>query len=226
VAGVVRLRPAVTAEEWYAKLAGRLHRYAAKFGIPADEAEELVHDVFLSYLTTRKEIGDPPRWFFGAVRFACLSYIRKRGRIENVETLPERSVDPDEVARIAARELLRTLSDVEQRVLWMQAAEGRKVAEIAERMGRSVSWTEKLLRRAKRDAAELLDPSDDETHRCPACRAAPRADTFAERRRPRRLARRRPASAPGGGRRGRRPASRRDGGAPPRGAGRPCQNSV
>jgi RNA polymerase sigma factor (sigma-70 family) len=176
--GLVQLRTAVTPEEWYLALGSRLQRYAVqKFGIPADDAEGLVHDVFLSFLTPRKPIRDARAWFFGAVSHACRDYLRKQGRVVTGEELPEGSAEPPHVIRIAAREMLRALPPVEREMLWMQFAEGHTVREIATRVGRSVSWTEKRLRQARRKAAEMLG-DDDETNLRPIGIRAPRADTF------------------------------------------------
>jgi DNA-directed RNA polymerase specialized sigma24 family protein len=168
----------VTFDEWYLALSTRLQGYAVqKFGIPADEAEEIVHDVFLSFLAPRKPIRSERSWFFGAVSHACRDYLRKRGRIVSDENLPLGSFEPPYVARVAAREMLRAIDPIHAELLVMQFVNGYTVKEIAAQFRRSVSWTEKRLRRARREAAAVVG-DDDQTHRRLAGRRVRKADTF------------------------------------------------
>jgi RNA polymerase sigma factor (sigma-70 family) len=171
-----------TLEEWYELLSVRLRSHAEKkYGVPIDEAEALVHDVFLSCLDARKgtDIRHPEAWFYAAIRNACADYWRKEGRVADEEP-PERVIDaPDYVARIAAHEILAALTPRERRVLWMQRGEGYRVREIALRIHRSVSFTEKLLRQARLRAAEVAGVADsDDTHRRRVGRGARLADTY------------------------------------------------
>jgi DNA-directed RNA polymerase specialized sigma24 family protein len=168
----------VTFDEWYLALSTRLQGYAVqKFGIPADEAEEIVHDVFLSFFAPRKPIRSERSWFFGAVSHACRDYLRKHGRIVSDENLPMSSFEPPYVARVTAREMLRAIDPIHAELLVMQFVNGYTVKEIAAQFRRSVSWTEKRLRRARREAAAVLG-DDDETHRRPVGRRVRKADTF------------------------------------------------
>ncbi|HEV7764982.1 MAG TPA: RNA polymerase sigma factor, partial [Thermoanaerobaculia bacterium] len=170
----------MTPEEWYLSLANRLQRYAVlKFGIPADDAEGLVHEVFITYLKPPAPIVNARRWFFGAISHACRNYLRKNGRMITGEEIVEEIAEPSHVTRIAVRETLRALPPLERKLLWMQVAEGYTVREIATSIGRSVSFTEKRLRQARLQAADVLEESDDDTHRWLAGRRVSRADTFA-----------------------------------------------
>jgi DNA-directed RNA polymerase specialized sigma24 family protein len=141
-------------EELYRKLTPGLRAYAERLGLPPDEAEGVVHDAFLAYLTAKGPIDDARKWLFGAVRNGAFSKRRKAQRVPPDGRWQE--TNPD--ARIFAYEILRVLAKDERQVLWMKEAEGYRVHEIARRRGRSISWVEKTLRRAreaaKRKAAE------------------------------------------------------------------------
>ena len=52
------------------------HRY----GIPPDEAEAIVHDIFASYLQRRAYVHDERRWLIGAVKNGSKHYLRSRNR--------------------------------------------------------------------------------------------------------------------------------------------------
>ena len=49
-----------------------------RFGVPNDDAEELVHDVFLSFLRRWNLVRDVRPWLIGAICYAC----RHRSRID------------------------------------------------------------------------------------------------------------------------------------------------
>jgi RNA polymerase sigma-70 factor (ECF subfamily) len=149
-------------EDWYTSIAPLLRTIAVrKFGVPRDDAEALVHDVFMSFLQRRDAIGNVRTWFIGAISHACRNYWRKQDRILTGEVV-ERVVEPPEIERVTAHEVLRALPPREQHVLWLRFAEGFTVREVAQAIGRSVSRTEKLLRRARLRAIAVVTPEADE----------------------------------------------------------------
>ena len=153
------------AEELYRTLKPILLRVAiGKFGIPADLAEELVQDVFVSYIRRRPDLLNTQHWFIGAVSNACRHYWR-----QNVRYVPlsdadlANSVIAPDVDRVTAHDSLKGLQERDARILWLRFAEGLTVGEIADALGVSRSRTEKLLRRALQRLAEQLGspPADD-----------------------------------------------------------------
>lgn len=58
-----------------------------RYRVPPDDAEALVHDVFVSYLERRPYIRDVKGWLAGAVGNASKNYLRKRR--PEAELLPE-----------------------------------------------------------------------------------------------------------------------------------------
>src|ERR1051325_3897557 len=150
-------------EEWYVSIAPLLRTIATrKFRVPRDDADALVHDVFISFLR-RRDIDDVRAWFIGAISHACRDYWRKQGRIVTGEAMEERMFEPAEIERVMAHEVLRALTPREQRVLWLRFAEGFTVKEVAHAIGRSVSRTEKLLRRARLRAVAVIAADEEES---------------------------------------------------------------
>src|ERR1051325_7961077 len=150
-------------EEWYVSIAPLLRTIATrKFRVPRDDADALVHDVFISFLR-RRDIDDVRAWFIGAISHACRDYWRKQGRIVTGEAMEERMFEPAEIERVRAHEVLRALTPREQRVLWLRFAEGFTVKEVAHAIGRSVSRTEKLLRRARLRAVAVIAADEEES---------------------------------------------------------------
>ncbi|HEX8616387.1 MAG TPA: sigma-70 family RNA polymerase sigma factor [Thermoanaerobaculia bacterium] len=178
----------MTPEEWYSLLLPLLLRYAErKFGVPAEDAEDIAHDVFLSFLAKRKPVRDPRAYLIGAMSYGCRSYWRKQAR-QAGDARPEERVEPAYVEIITTHQLLRALPARERRVLLLRAA-GYTVKEIAVRIAFSVGGTEKVLRRAMARAAELAE-ADEETERWRVGERPRRADTNPSVPRPRAACRR------------------------------------
>lgn len=65
-------------EEAYLRFAPLLRKVAVKkFGIPAADAEPLVHDVFATYLTNAEEVEQPERYLIGGICNASRNYLRR-----------------------------------------------------------------------------------------------------------------------------------------------------
>ncbi len=65
-------------EEAYLQFAPLLRKIAVrKFGIPAQEAEPLVHDVFATYFTNAGEVNDVGPYLIGGICNAARHYLRR-----------------------------------------------------------------------------------------------------------------------------------------------------
>jgi RNA polymerase sigma-70 factor (ECF subfamily) len=139
-----------------------------KFQVPSVDAEALAHEVFLSYLKRKEEIRDLHRWLVGAICNASRYYWRKRGR--NIEQLDAEFAvarpDPASIdilntlpSRIAAGEVLAGLPPRYQHILKLRYFEGYSIKEIAEHLGVTSKYTQKLVTKCLRRAEELFDPS-------------------------------------------------------------------
>jgi RNA polymerase sigma factor (sigma-70 family) len=138
-----------------------------KFQVPSVDAEALAHDVLLSYLKRKDEIRELHKWLIGAICNASRYYWRQHGR--NIEQLdPEReAVRPDPAsaniletlpARIAAGEALAGLSPRYQHILRLRYYEGYSISEIAEHLGVTAKYTQKLVAKCLRRAEEVFNP--------------------------------------------------------------------
>jgi RNA polymerase sigma factor (sigma-70 family) len=139
-----------------------------KFRVPLDDAEGLAHEVFLSYLKRRDEIRDLHRWLVGAICNASRYYWRQRGRhTEQLDTeIADTKPDPATgnmietmMARIAAGEAMAGLSPRYQHILRLRYFEGYSIKEIADHLGVTSKYTQKLVTKCLRRAEEIFSRS-------------------------------------------------------------------
>jgi RNA polymerase sigma factor (sigma-70 family) len=139
-----------------------------KFQVPFGDAEGLANEVFLSYLKRRKEIRELHKWLIGAICNASRHYWRKNDR--NIDQLDDETssihVDPVSAhvvdwltARIAAGEALAVLSPRQQHILRLRYYEGYSIPEIAEELGVTAKYAQKLVGKILRRAAEFFKAS-------------------------------------------------------------------
>lgn len=138
-----------------------------KFQVPAVDAEALAHEVFLSYLKRKDEIRELHKWLVGAICNASRYYWRQHGR--NIEQLDPESaaIRPDPastnnpetlLARIAAGEALAGLSPRYQHILRLRYFEGYSIKEIAEYLGVTAKYAQKLVTKCLHRAEEVFNP--------------------------------------------------------------------
>ncbi len=139
-----------------------------KFQVPFGDAEGLAHEVFLSYLKRRKEIRELHKWLIGAICNASRHYWRKHDR--SIDQLDDESssiqVDPVSAhvvewltARIAAGEALAVLSPRYQHILRLRYYEGYSIPEIAEELGVTAKYAQKLVIKILRRAEAFFKAS-------------------------------------------------------------------
>jgi RNA polymerase sigma factor (sigma-70 family) len=138
-----------------------------KFKVPAVDAEALAHDVLLSYLKRKDEIRELHKWLIGAICNASRYYWRQHGR--NIEPLDAElaAVQPDPastnnpetlLAHIAAGEALAGLSTRYQQILRLRYYDGLSIREIAEHLGVTAKYAQKLVIKCLRRAEEVFNP--------------------------------------------------------------------
>lgn len=137
-----------------------------KFQVPVGDAEGLAHDVLLGYLRRKDEVRDLHKWLIGAICNASRYYWRQRGR--NIEQLDTDSAamrpDPASLnildtlpARIAAGEVLAGLRPRYQEILRLRYFEGYSIKEIAEHLGVTAKYTQKLITKCLHRAEKFFD---------------------------------------------------------------------
>ncbi len=139
-----------------------------KFQVPAVDAEGLAHEVFLSYLKRKDEIRDLNGWLVGAICNASRYYWRKLGRNTEQLDVAVAAERPDPsttnilntlVARIAAGEALAGLPPRYQNILKLRYLEGYSIKEIADHLGVTSKYMQKLVTKCLRRAEELFGDS-------------------------------------------------------------------
>ena len=139
-------------EVMYLEARHRLRRLAiVRFGVPPDEAEALVHDVFIAWMTSAGEVRAPRRWLVAATSNASRNWLRKRSaevRLQEppVSVLPAPSLDP-----IIVAELLAICRPRAAALLRLVYQEGMGVAEAGRALGTSAGYADTLLRRTLKE---------------------------------------------------------------------------
>jgi RNA polymerase sigma factor (sigma-70 family) len=127
-----------------------------KFGIPAQDAEDLVQQALLAYLYKRDRIRDPDTWLAGAVRRECLQYLRSRQRrlYDAIDAALLDAVADPHPAEQEQRQLLSDLGSAIGRtpgrcrtVLRMRYSLGCENTEIASTLGYRLSSVRKVATR-------------------------------------------------------------------------------
>jgi RNA polymerase sigma factor (sigma-70 family) len=131
-----------------------------RFGLPAAAAEDLVHDIFASYLTNPSIVrGDLRAYLLGAVWNAARQYRRKHDREAPLESAPE-PVTPDVGERLATQlTVARVLAELRpecREALRRVHGEDEKGADVAQSMRRSCDALYQLLSNCRRQAKAMF----------------------------------------------------------------------
>lgn len=122
-----------------------------KFGVPHEDAETLLHDVFVAYLTIGVTVSDPRTWLIAAACNSAKAWHRARARYATANTIEAEPLDHEaESMRDAlfVRDALTELPERAREAVRLRFVEGLQYAEVATRMGTSVKYAEKLVSKA------------------------------------------------------------------------------
>ena len=133
-----------------------------KFRIPECEAENLIQEVFLSYLQAGTRIENAKAWLVAAMCNASRHYWRAQGRTEPLpEDFGERS-DPssngmsDRVAQeMTVRQALAYLQPRCRETLYLHYFEGRSAGDVAREMATTNRYAEKLIHNCLKRVREI-----------------------------------------------------------------------
>ena len=133
-----------------------------KFRIPECEAENLIQEVFLSYLQAGTRIENAKAWLVAAMCNASRHYWRAQGRTEPLpEDYGERS-DPSShgVAERVAQEMtlhqaLEYLQPRCRQTLYLHYFEGRSAGDVAREMETTNRYAEKLIHNCLKRVREI-----------------------------------------------------------------------
>ncbi|MBS7458945.1 RNA polymerase sigma factor [Coralloluteibacterium stylophorae] len=133
----------------------------------AAAAEDVVQETFLKAMQAMSGFreGAPMRpWLKRMAANAAIDRLRAERRLRPLEDVFAETQDAAEAAPSAVAEALGLLArlDPEARALvWLQQMEGWTHAELAQRFGRSESWSKSILSRALQRLRSELDEEDD-----------------------------------------------------------------
>lgn len=143
-------------DEVFGRIQERAKGFFVRFRIPVEDAEDILQQTFLVFLTRQAEIHDPEAWMLVTLRQRCLMYWRSRRRqlYEAVDTVLLEAVrdgSPSIAEHVQVRSDVRTaLSAIPGRcqgLLGARYALGCEAAETAERLGYRPSGVYKLIER-------------------------------------------------------------------------------
>lgn len=162
VAGVQRVAPE-DVEILYVQYRTLLLSVACrKFRVPDADAENILQEVFLSFLQTTVKIGNIRSWLVAAICNASRHYWRAQGR---VESLPEDYLEHSDPGSHALPEKRAMEMTMQQALAYLQPRcretlrlhyfDGRSAAEVARELETTTRYAEKLIHNCLKRVREI-----------------------------------------------------------------------
>jgi len=133
-----------------------------KFRVPETDAENLIQEVFLSFLQTGTSIDKPRAWLVAAMCNASRHYWRASGRTESLPDDFNEHSDPDSQSlvdefsnRMTVRQVLKYLQQRCRETLWLHYFEGRSAGDVARELQTTHRYAEKLIHNCLKRAREI-----------------------------------------------------------------------
>lgn len=133
-----------------------------KFRIPDCDAENLIQEVFLSFLQTGTKIDNIRAWLVAAMCNASRHYWRAQGRVESLPDNFNDQSDPgthglaDQFAmKMTVRQALDYLQPRCRETLWLHYFEGRSAADVARELETTNRYAEKLIHNCLKRVREI-----------------------------------------------------------------------
>lgn len=137
------------------------HVAVRRFGIPLEDADDLVHDVFATYLLRRSEVRDPRAYLFGAIRNASQQYGRRedaspvRPLLDDEEPASGEELAEDVIRNVTIRAALAQLGPVCRETLYRFHVVGEKASAIAESREQKEGYIYRLLNYCRNRARDI-----------------------------------------------------------------------
>ena len=152
-------------EKIYRLYASPAYSLARRMLICPEHAKEATQDAFVSaFRQLSKFQGEVPFWAWlrTIVSNASIDMIRRRKPEVSFDALPGDAHHPHEANgaedQLLLEQLLNSLTDEDRIVVWLHDVEGFKHREIADQLGRSVSYSKTRLSRARAKLLCLSEP--------------------------------------------------------------------
>lgn len=132
-----------------------------KFRIQVEDAESLLHDVFLSLMTRWSAIRNVRKWLVGAICNACRYRLRQAARgVPLEDDMAECGDEPPYIEKLSARTMLSRVTPRDRRVILLRFEQGMTAREIGRTLGCTPRAADRRLRRALERAAARFDVHD------------------------------------------------------------------
>ena len=139
-----------------------LHIACRKFRIGENDAESLLQEVFLSFMTTTTKVENVKAWLVAAMCNASRHYWRGQGKTESLPENFDDQCDPksnslaDQVAmEITMRQALNYLQPRCKETLLLHYFEGRSAVDVAEKLETTSRYAEKLIHNCLKRVREV-----------------------------------------------------------------------
>ena len=139
-----------------------LYVASRKFRIPESDSENLIQEVFLSFLQTGTKIDNVRAWLVAAMCNASRHYWRAQGR---TESLPEDFHDHADAGSVGLADQFATQMTVRQALnylqprcretLWLHYFEGRSAGDVARELETTNRYAEKLIHNCLKRVREI-----------------------------------------------------------------------
>jgi len=133
-----------------------------KFRVPDCDAENLIQEVFLSFLQSGTKIDNVRAWLVAAMCNASRHYWRAQGRVESLPDDFNDHSDPcslglaDQFAmKMTVRQALDYLQPRCRETLWLHYFEGRSAADVARELETTNRYAEKLIHNCLKRVREI-----------------------------------------------------------------------
>jgi len=132
-----------------------------KFRVPVEDAESLVHDVFLSAMVRWSAIRNVRQWMVGAICNACRYRLRQVARGESLEDdMPELAAEPPYIDMLSAHAVLSRVPPRDRAVIELRFNQGMTAREMGRALGCTPRAADRRLRRALERAANRFEVRD------------------------------------------------------------------
>ena len=139
-----------------------LHISCRKFRVPEQDAENLMQEVFLSYMESGSSVTNTRGWLVGAMCNASRHYWRTTSRTESLPDDYGDQGDPktnglaDKFATsLTLRQAIRYLQPRCRETLYLHYFEGRSAADVAREMDTTNRYAEKLIHNCLKRVREI-----------------------------------------------------------------------
>jgi RNA polymerase sigma factor (sigma-70 family) len=139
-----------------------LYVASRKFRIPESDSENLIQEVFLSFLQTGTKIDNVRAWLVAAMCNASRHYWRAQGRTESLPDDFGDHCDPgshglaDQFAtKMTVRQALNYLPPKCRETLWLHYFEGRSAGDVARELETTNRYAEKLIHNCLKRVREI-----------------------------------------------------------------------